>query len=52
MEVQAYYAHETAIIDAGCDIGVGTKIWHFCHLMGPSKIGRRCSLGQNVFLAP
>ncbi len=51
MKQLSYYAHESAIIDAGCEIGADTKIWHFCHLMGPSKIGRHCSLGQNVFIA-
>ncbi len=46
-----YYAHETAIIDEGCEIGADSKVWHFCHLMGGSKIGANCSLGQNVFVA-
>ncbi len=43
-----YFAHETAYIDEGCDIGAGTKIWHFSHLMANCKIGINCSLGQNV----
>lgn len=46
-----YYAHETAVIDQGAVIGNGTKIWHFCHVMGNSEIGENCSLGQNVFVA-
>jgi UDP-2-acetamido-3-amino-2,3-dideoxy-glucuronate N-acetyltransferase len=47
-----YFAHETAVIDPGCTIGEGTKIWHFCHVMSGSRIGEHCSLGQNVFVAP
>ncbi len=46
-----YYAHPTAVIDEGARIGDGSKIWHFCHLMPRSSIGRGCSLGQNVFVA-
>ncbi len=46
-----YFVHETAVIDAGADVGEGTKIWHFCHIMSRAKIGRGCSLGQNVFVA-
>ncbi|HEX4875652.1 MAG TPA: acyltransferase, partial [Chitinophagaceae bacterium] len=46
-----YYAHPTAVIDEGCRIGEGTKVWHFCHLMGGAVIGENCSLGQNVFVA-
>ena len=46
-----YFVHETAVIDEGAQIGEGTKIWHFCHVMGKSKIGENCSLGQNVFVA-
>jgi UDP-2-acetamido-3-amino-2,3-dideoxy-glucuronate N-acetyltransferase len=45
-----YFAHQTAIIDEGCEIGEGVKIWHFCHLMSGCKIGKGSSLGQNVFL--
>ncbi len=47
-----YYVHPTAVVDDGAVIGAGTKIWHFCHVMGPSSIGARCVLGQNVFVAP
>jgi UDP-2-acetamido-3-amino-2,3-dideoxy-glucuronate N-acetyltransferase len=42
--------HPTAIIDEGCEIGEGVRIWHFCHLMKGCKIGNGCSLGQNVFI--
>lgn len=47
-----YYAHPTAVIDPGCEIGNGSKIWHFCHLMSGCRIGRNCILGQNVMVAP
>ena len=47
-----YTAHETAIIDAGCEIGEGTKIWHFSHVMPNCKIGKNCNLGQNVVVSP
>ncbi len=43
--------HESAIIDPGCEIGEGTRIWHFCHLITGCKIGKNCSLGQNVMVA-
>jgi len=46
-----YYAHPTAVIDEPCEIGAGTKIWHFCHVMKGACIGERCILGQNVFVA-
>ena len=46
-----YYVHPSAIVDDGCQIGAGSKIWHFCHLMSNSQIGQRCILGQNVFVA-
>lgn len=45
------YIHETAVVDAPCQIGRGTKIWHFCHLMANCTIGEECNLGQNVFVA-
>ncbi|MBL7783875.1 MAG: N-acetyltransferase [Saprospiraceae bacterium] len=48
----AYYAHPTAVIDEGCQIGEGSKIWHFCHVMPQSTIGERCILGQNVVVSP
>lgn len=47
-----YYAHQTAVIDEGCEIGDGTKIWHFSHVMPNSKIGKRCNIGQNVVVSP
>jgi UDP-2-acetamido-3-amino-2,3-dideoxy-glucuronate N-acetyltransferase len=45
-----YFAHETAVVDPGADVGEGTRIWHFSHVMGEARIGRGCSLGQNVFV--
>jgi len=47
-----YFAHETSIIDDGCVIGEGTKIWHFCHIMSPCVIGKKCNIGQNVVVSP
>ncbi|MEI6172229.1 MAG: acyltransferase [Bacteroidota bacterium] len=47
-----YFAHESAIIDEGCRIGKGTKIWHFTHIMKGSIIGEQCNLGQNVVISP
>ena len=48
---EAFAAHPTAIIDAGAQIGAGSRIWHFVHMMcGGARIGERCSLGQNVFV--
>ncbi len=47
-----YFAHETAVIDEGCIIGGGTKIWHFSHLMTGSELGNNCNLGQNVVVSP
>ncbi len=46
-----FYAHPTAVIDDGATIGDGTKVWHFCHVMGGAILGERCILGQNVFVA-
>ncbi len=46
-----YFVHGSAIVDAGAQIGEGTRIWHFCHVMGGAKIGESCILGQNVFVA-
>jgi UDP-2-acetamido-3-amino-2,3-dideoxy-glucuronate N-acetyltransferase len=48
----AYWAHPSSFIDDGCEIGDGTKIWHFCHVMPRSRIGRRCNIGQNVVVSP
>ena len=47
-----YFAHETAVIDEGCEIAAGTKIWHFSHIMPHSKIGENCNIGQNVVISP
>jgi len=47
-----YFSHETAVIDRGCKIGKGTKIWHFSHIMPGCVIGERCNLGQNVVVMP
>ena len=47
-----YFAHETAVIDEGCKIGKGTKIWHFSHVMQGSEIGENCNIGQNVVVSP
>jgi len=47
-----YFAHETAVIDPGCTIGKGTKIWHFTHIMSNAVIGENCNLGQNVVVSP
>ena len=47
----AYFAHSTAILDEGCIIGEGTKIWHFSHIMTGAAIGKNCMFGQNVMVA-
>ena len=47
-----YFAHETAIIDEGCKIGTGTKIWHFSHIMSNCELGESCNIGQNVVVSP
>ncbi len=49
---QDFFAHSTAIIDDGCKIGKGTKIWHFSHLMSNCTLGENCNLGQNVVVSP
>ena len=49
---QSFYAHPTAIIDEGCVIGAGSKIWHFSHVMPDSEMGEKCILGQNVLVSP
>lgn len=48
----SFFAHETAVIDPGCQIGEGTKIWHFSHIMSNCTIGQQCSIGQNVVISP
>lgn len=50
--MDAYTAHPTAVIDEGCEIGEGTKIWHFSHIMPNCKIGKNCNIGQNVVISP
>jgi UDP-2-acetamido-3-amino-2,3-dideoxy-glucuronate N-acetyltransferase len=52
MKDAPYFAHETAVIDPGCEIGEGTKIWHFTHIMPSCRIGQRCNIGQNVVVSP
>ena len=46
-----YFVHESSYADEGAEIGAGTKIWHFCHVMPRARIGRNCNIGQNVFIA-
>ncbi|MBS1589124.1 MAG: N-acetyltransferase [Bacteroidetes bacterium] len=48
----SFYAHPTAVIDEGCTIGKGTKIWHFSHIMPNSVLGESCNIGQNVVISP
>ncbi|MDR2040980.1 MAG: N-acetyltransferase [Tannerella sp.] len=50
--MEMYQAHETAVIDKGCVIGEGTRIWHFSHIMEGCRIGKDCIIGQNVMIAP
>jgi len=52
VEVKPYFAHPTAVIDPGCTIGEGTKIWHFSHIMTGCTIGVSCNIGQNVVVSP
>lgn len=52
MTKQAYFAHETAVIDQPCIIGEGTKIWHFSHIMANCSLGKNCNIGQNVVISP
>ena len=47
-----YSAHSTAVIDQGCQIGTGTKIWHFSHVLKNSRVGKNCNIGQNVVIGP
>jgi UDP-2-acetamido-3-amino-2,3-dideoxy-glucuronate N-acetyltransferase len=46
-----YFVHESSYVDDGAEIGAGTKIWHFCHIMPRAKIGERCNIGQNVLVS-
>ena len=52
MSENKYFAHETAIVDDGCNIGEGTKIWHFSHIMSNCILGKNCNVGQNVVVSP
>lgn len=52
MSEEEFYVHETAVVDNGCTIGKGTKIWHFSHIMPECRIGERCNIGQNVVVSP
>src|SRR5215813_6851248 len=47
-----YFVHESSYVDEPCEIGDGTKIWHFSHVMKGSRIGRNCNIGQNVVISP
>ena len=47
-----YFLHESSYVDEGAQIGAGTKIWHFSHIMSGSKIGKQCNIGQNVLISP
>ena len=48
----SFYVHPTAVVDEGCEIGPGTKIWHFSHIMPGCKLGENCNIGQNVVISP
>ncbi|MBC6997555.1 DapH/DapD/GlmU-related protein [Cytophaga sp. FL35] len=52
MSEQDYFVHETAVVDDGCTIGKGTKIWHFSHIMPNCELGEKCNIGQNVVVSP
>lgn len=47
-----FFAHETTVIDPGSEIGAGTKIWHFSHVMSGAIVGKKCNIGQNVVISP
>jgi UDP-2-acetamido-3-amino-2,3-dideoxy-glucuronate N-acetyltransferase len=47
-----YFVHESSYVDEPCEIGEGTKIWHFSHVMAGARIGKRCNIGQNVVISP
>lgn len=49
---KGFYAHETAVLDEGCDVGEGSKIWHFSHVMSNCRLGKGCNIGQNVVISP
>ena len=48
----SYFSHETAVVDEGCQIGEGTKVWHFSHIMPDCILGENCNIGQNVVVSP
>lgn len=50
--MENFYAHETALVDEGCSIGNGTRIWHFSHVMSNCTLGEKCNIGQNVVISP
>jgi len=52
MEAKKYFVHESSYVDEPCQIGKGTKIWHFSHIMKNSVIGENCNIGQNVVVSP
>lgn len=51
-DAKLYFVHESSYVDEPCEIGEGTKIWHFSHIMRDSRIGKRCNIGQNVVISP
>lgn len=52
MSDEKYFVHPSAVVDEPCEIGQGTKIWHFSHIMSDCKIGSNCNIGQNVVISP
>ena len=44
------FIHPTAVVDEGCEVGEGTRVWHWCHLMSGAKIGKKCNIGENAFI--
>ena len=52
MDTKNYFVHESSYVDRPCQIGIGTKIWHFSHIMKNSVIGENCNIGQNVVVSP
>ena len=52
ISMENYFKHESSYVDEGCDIGAGTKIWHFSHIMSDCEIGECCNIGQNVVVSP
>ena len=52
MSEPKYFVHESSYVDEGVEIGSGTRIWHFCHLLGGVRLGRDCRIGQNIVIGP